>query len=73
MLKVYAYENSCGDKGVIIAESKEKAEEIYHEKYPDWKIVTPESGEYDSYDIKGAYLFEVGKVEENTLYNAFPW
>ena len=32
MLKVNAYENSCGDKGIIIAEKKEKAEEIYHGK-----------------------------------------
>ena len=73
MLKVYAYENSCGDKGIIIAEKKEKAEEIYHAKYPDWKIVTPESGKYDSNEIKGAYLFEVGELKENELYNAFPW
>ena len=28
MLKVYAYENSCGDKGIIIAEKKEKAEAV---------------------------------------------
>lgn len=73
MLKVYAYENSCGDKGIIIAESKETAESIYHEKYPDWKIVTPESGEYGSNEIKGAHLFEVGAVLENKLYSAFPW
>lgn len=73
MLKVYAYENSCGDKGIIIAESKETAESIYYEKYPDWKIVTPESGEYGGNEIKGAYLFEVGAVQENKLYSAFPW
>ena len=24
MLKIYAYENNCGDKGIIIAESMEK-------------------------------------------------
>lgn len=73
MLKVYAYENNCGDKGIIIAKSKETAESIYHEKYPDWEIVTPESGKYDSNEINGAYLFKVGNLKENELYNAFPW
>ena len=73
MLKVYAYENYEGDKGVIIAESKDIAENIFYKKYPNRKIVTVESGDYDSSEIKGTYLFDAGDVEENKLYDAFPW
>ena len=32
MLKVYAYENSCGNKGIIIAEKKEKGVLILKKK-----------------------------------------
>ena len=37
--KVFAYENSDGDKGIIIAKSIEEAKKIFHEKYPERKIV----------------------------------
>lgn len=37
--KVFAYENSDGDKGIIIARSINEAEKIFHEKYPERKIV----------------------------------
>ena len=73
MLKVYAYENYEGDKGIIIAESKDIAESIFYKKYPNREIVTVESGDYDSREINGAYLFEVGDLEEDKLYDAFPW
>lgn len=69
MLKVYAYENNCGDKGIIIAESQKNAEKIFYEKYPDRKIV---GATFDSGEIQGAYLFEVGNVEHNKLYDVFP-
>lgn len=37
--KVFAYENSDGDKGIIIARSIDEAEKIFHKKYPERKIV----------------------------------
>ena len=67
--RVFAYENSCGDKGVIIASSYEKAVQIFYEKYPGRKIVDCIDDYYDN----GAFLFETGAVKKNALYNAFPW
>lgn len=32
--RVFAYENSQGDKGIIIATSYKKAEQIYRKEYP---------------------------------------
>lgn len=68
--KVYAYENSEGDKGIIIATSYKKAEWIYRKGYPKRKIVNLDTADYEN---NGAYLFEVKNVRNNTLYNAFPW
>lgn len=36
--KIYAYENSEGDKGVIIARSMKAAVRLFHIKYPDRQI-----------------------------------
>lgn len=54
--KIYAYENSDGDKGIIIAKSYNDAKRIFHEKYPKRKIV-----EDDSIDYWGAY-WKYGKL-----------
>lgn len=67
--KVYAYENSEGDKGIIVAKSIEKAEEIFKKEYPGRKIVH----NMEDYWNNGAFLFEVGQVKKNTLYTTFPW
>lgn len=67
--KVYAYENSEGDKGFVIAKSMEQAEKIFYKKYPKRKIVS----DPNEYWKCGSYLFEVGKVKNNQLYDAFPW
>lgn len=67
--KVFAYENSYGDKGIIIARNRQKAERIYRKKYPERKI----TDDPDDYDDGGAYLFEVDKVRSNKLYDTFPW
>lgn len=67
--KLYAYENSNGDKGIIIADDLSKAEELYSAQYPERKIC--KSGE-DYWD-NGAYLFEVGDVKDNKLFCVFPW
>lgn len=67
--KIYAYENSNGDKGIIIADDLSKAEELYSVMYPERKIC--KSGE-DYWD-NGAYLFEVGDVEDTKVLCTFPW
>ena len=67
--KVFAYENSDGDKGIIIAVSIDEAKRIFHEKYPERTIVD----NYCDYCQNGAYLFEMGKVDNNKLYCCFPW
>lgn len=68
-MKLYAYENNEGDKGVIIADSMEKAKELFLQEYPTRTIVDNN----DDYYKIGAYLFEVEKVQNNKLFCAFPW
>lgn len=67
--KIYAYENSEGDKGVIIARSMKAAVRLFHIKYPDRQIADND----DDYWRSGAYLFEVGYASGNKLYDAFLW
>ncbi len=67
--KVFAYENSEGDKGIIIAKSYDEAKKIYQKEYPKRKIVDNDEGYWDS----GAYLFEMNDVINNKLYCCFPW
>ena len=71
-LKIFAYENSDGDKGIICARSYENAEKIFYKKYPERKIMDPSNPE-DNYWDNGAYLFEMGKMKNNKLYCCFPW
>lgn len=68
---IFAYENSSGDKGVIIAENKETAEALFKAKYPKRRILT-ESDDCDEYTNNGAYLYEAGDVENNKLFDTFP-
>ena len=67
--KVYAYENSDGDKGIIIAKSYKEAEKIFYKEYPKRKIIDNDNGYWED----GAYLFEMDKIENNKLYCCFPW
>ena len=68
--KIYAYENSYGDKGIIIARSKEEAKRLFHEEYPKRKIVDIDGDYYND----GAYLFELDTLSnESKLYCPFPW
>lgn len=67
--KVFAYENSEGDKGIIIARSYNEAKVIFHKEYPKRKIVDNDEDYWDN----GAYLFGMDKVKNNELYNCFPW
>lgn len=68
-MKMYAYEIWEGDKGIIIAKSFDEAEKIFHEEYPERKIVDNESDWWNG----GAYLEEMDYVENNKLYCCFPW
>lgn len=73
--KVFAYENSYGDKGIIIARSYRKAKKIYCEEYLCRKIVDDDNEDDidDAYFNDGVYLFKVAKVRNNKLYNTFPY
>lgn len=68
-MKIYTYENYEGDKGIIIAESFDKAEKIFYEQYPERRIVDDEVDWWD----RGTYLEEMDEVENNKLYCCFPW
>ena len=70
--KVFAYENGEGDKGIIVAKSYNDAARIFHNKYPERKIVDPVF-EHEYYWDNGAFLFEAGTVKNNELYCCFPW
>ena len=39
--KIFAYENSEGDKGIICAMSYEEAVKLFYQKYPNRKIMDP--------------------------------
>lgn len=68
--KIFAYENSEGDKGIICAKSYEEAEKIFYKKYTKRKIMDPLNPDEDYWD-NGAYLFEMGVVKNNELYDCF--
>ena len=68
--KIYVYENSEGDKGIIIAYTEIEARRLFQEIYPKRKIVDNDDNYYDN----GAYLYELGTLsDESKLYCAFPW
>ena len=67
--KVFAYENSEGDKGIIIAKSYEDAKNIFHKNYPKRKIIDND----EEFCGNATYLFEMDEVKNNELYNCFPW
>ena len=68
--KIYAYENSEGDKGIIIAYTEIEARRLFKEQYPERKIVDNDGNYYDN----GAYLYELETLnDESKLYCAFPW
>lgn len=68
--KIYAYENSEGDKGIIIAYTESEARKLFQETYPKRKIVDTDGDYYN----EGAYLYELSELDhESKLYCAFPW
>ena len=71
-IKIYAYENWEGDKGVIIADSIEEARQIFKEEYPD-RIILDQYQDFGDCDGSGAYVFEVEPTQYGKLYCAFPW
>ena len=68
--KIYAYENSECDKGIIIAQSLDEARELFKKEYPKRKIAKNDEEYYDN----GAYVFEADVLKnESKLYCPFPW
>lgn len=68
-MKVFAYENCEGDKGMIIAASLDEAREIFKNKYPERKIVDVDT---DDYWDGGAYVFECEELDNKSkLYCLF--
>lgn len=68
--KIFAYENSEGDRGIIIAYTEIEAKRLFQEKYPQIKIVDNDKDYYKS----GAYMYELSELDNgNKLYCAFPW
>ena len=69
--RLYAYENSEGDKGIIIAYTENEARMLFKGKYPKRKIVGEET---DDYWDDGAYLYEVSQIShKGKLYCTFEW
>lgn len=67
--KIFAYENSEGDKGIIIAYTESEARALYKEKHPKRKIVDD-----DDYWNNGAYLYEFCELSDKSeLYCVFEW
>lgn len=67
--KIFAYECSDGDKGIIVAMSYKKAEQIFYKKYPERQIT---DNDHDYWN-NGAYLFECDEIKNGKLYCCFPW
>lgn len=70
--KIFAYENSEGDKGIICAMSYEEAVKLFYQKYPKRKIMDPLDRDSDYWENR-SYLFAVGTMKSNELYCCFPW
>lgn len=69
--KLFGYENTEGDKGIIIATSMKEAIKLFHEIYPEREIKDLDDGLYCQND---SYLFEVDALgRRSKLYCAFPW
>lgn len=68
-MKLFVYENYEGDRGVIIADTAEKAATIFHDEYPDRKIVDTD----EEWRKGNSFLREFGAVENNKLFNILPW
>ena len=68
--KIFAYENSDGDKGIIIAYTENEAKELFKKEYPERKIADDDDAYYDN----GAYLYEVGDLNDKSeLYCVFEY
>lgn len=68
-MKVFAYENSEGDKGMIIADSLDEARELFKKEYPERKLLDVDT---DDYWNGGADVFEVDSLDKNSkLYCLF--
>ena len=68
MEKIYAYETYEDGKGIIIASSYKKARKIFEKEF---SIPVVEDDDEEGYWNGGAYIYEVGSVENNKVYEVF--
>ena len=66
-MKIYTYDICDRDKGLIIAENMEQAEELFEQRYPDTPIVDV-FGDYDTCVITEVCEYS-GKPEIIFLYD----
>ena len=65
-MKVFEYDICCGDKGIIFAETEEKAKELFRKDYPDIEI----GNELEDYVcIISEFAEYTGKEELILMYN----
>lgn len=62
MKKLYSYDNTYGDKGIIIADSMEEAKTLHKEMYPGRNIIESENRGLRN----EAYIFEEGILSEKS-------
>lgn len=73
--KIYVYENTYSDKGIIIADTLEEAQHLWQTKYPKRRLYT----RYDVYkcldDDNGGMVFSdfEEELENHKLYCTVPW
>ena len=68
-MTIYIYDIYEGDKGIIIADSINRAIEIFRREYPDIEVTDDDA----HWRNGNAFLCGIGNVENNKLFNAFPW
>ena len=70
MKKIYAYDNYEGDKGIIVADSYDKAIALFKEQYPHREVAKTQ----EQYLECGSYIYELDCLsEENRLYIVCEW
>jgi hypothetical protein len=72
MKKIFSFEIYEGDKGIILADSREEAIEIFKKAYPYHMVC--DNNDIDSYYASGAFLVERA-IDDGTskIVTTLPW